>query len=207
MSVSVPTASGMDHFELSSANHFDAIMESLNQEQPVAAIPDVVTQNSIYPKDLHRIYQELNFNELKNAALTLANKNSQFDLNWEYQIGQLNAGINQLLAQNVNADALFALLNMSSQLHADLQLIKTSVVYCMLHLVENKDKEEMEKKKKFDRAQLKAQNRANQKAIKTLIAQTIPPPPPPQSLPLPPPPKTKRPPRAKTEPKPKKIKI
>ena len=193
MSVSVPTASGMDHFELSSANHFDAIMESLNQEQPVAAIPDVVTQNSIYPKDLHRIYQELNFNELKNAALTLANKNSQFDLNWEYQIGQLNAGINQLLAQNVNADAL--------------QLIKTSVVYCMLHLVENKDKEEMEKKKKFDRAQLKAQNRANQKAIKTLIAQTIPPPPPPEPLPLPPPPKTKRPPRAKTEPKPKKMKI
>ena len=160
----------MDNFEHS--DQFDAIVTNLmsvpppplpvtlTTSTPVTLIPS--TQESA-AKDLSLIYREISYNELKSAALTLGNKNTLFDLNWEYFLGQFQSGVSALVNQNVDTSALMVLSNIAEHLRAELAQVRTSTYYCLLFLIDDRDREELEKKRKTNAARVRATDRANKK--------------------------------------------
>ena len=152
----------MDNFEHS--DQFDAIVTNLMSvpPPPLPQPPPPSTQESA-AKDLSLIYREISYNELKSAALTLGNKNTLFDLNWEYFLGQFQSGVSALVNQNVDTSALMVLSNIAEHLRAELAQVRTSTYYCLLFLIDDRDREELEKKRKTNAARVRATDRANKK--------------------------------------------
>ena len=171
-------------FEMSNSDQFDQMVASLNlpiyEEKidmttptlpPMPPPPTVPTllptlkEDSIFQKDLGKIYHEITFQEIRNAALTLGNRSSQFDLQWEYFSGQLNNGINALHSQSMDYSAFFALYNMVNHVRSELAMTRTATYYALLHLLEQRKKEELETKRKFDAAKQRANHRATRKKL------------------------------------------
>ena len=152
-------------FALSSSNHFDEMVAQLDlptfnlEVKPptfdIQSPPQLSTSAPIYQpvfqqKDLGRIYLDIPINEIRNATLTLGNRNSQFDLNWEYFVGQLHAGIQTLHSQSYDTTAIFALFNMIGHLRTEMAMNRSGTYYSLLHLVEQRKKEESENARAFE---------------------------------------------------------
>lgn len=171
----------MEDFCASSSEHFDNIVASFNlpestfkQDLPVCApaVPILPPPRSA-DKDLAQLYNDISYSELKNAAVTLGNKNSLIDMNWEYLQGQVGTGINALACQNVDTNFAYALNNIVDSLRSEVKTLRSCVYYCVLHLVNQKEKEEREKHKKFEAAQARATHRANKRKAESEVEQRI----------------------------------
>lgn len=142
-------------------NAFEVQSIPLPPSMPPAPPPvtDVLPPSS-FNKDLGRIYHEITFNEIKNAALTLGNRSTQFDLNWEFLAGNLNTGINSLHSQSMDTSAVFTLYNMLNHLRSEIAMSRTATYYALLHLLDQRQKEELEIKRKFEAAKQRSTNRS-----------------------------------------------
>lgn len=179
-----------DDFCHSSSRHFDEMVASLNlpeqdlfpdlsgdfplPEQPLLPLPPPPTPPPPPPAppvetDLRHLHGEISFGELKNAALSLANKTSAVDLTWDYYLGQLNAGVNALQAQNVDTNCVFVLNSMNEHLRSELKSLRHCVYYAVLHAVHQREREERENQKRYDAAKSRARQRANKRQADTSV--------------------------------------
>ena len=123
--------------------------------------------------DFNRLYEQISMEELKSAAATLANKNSNFDLTWEFYLGQLSAGIEALQAQNVDTSCVFVLSNMAEHLRTEQKTVRSCSFFSALHLIRERNKEELNNQRRFRAAKSKAKARANKRKADAEVHQAL----------------------------------
>ena len=164
----------MEEFCASSSQQFEEMVANLDLPDFDLGDPanpqDVPMQSACQqPPDFNRLYSQISLEELKTAAATLSNRSSSFDLAWEYYLGQLSTGIEALKAQSVNSDCVFALSNMAEHLRTEQRTIRSCSLYSVLHLIRDKNKEELGKAAKARARERAKQNAEVQQALKNLV--------------------------------------
>jgi hypothetical protein len=106
--------------------------------------------------------KEITYNELKNAALTLQLKNTPFDLNWTTFIAQFQTAVHNL---PIDSTCLVILSQMIEYVKQNVDVIQTSVYHSVLFALEQRDREELDQKKKQDQAKTRATQRASKRKL------------------------------------------
>ena len=143
----------------------EAAIVSLLHQQP---LPPPLPQQSPVDQELQNIFDDINQNELKNALAVLGMKNDSqsFNVHWENSVTQLNNALVLAYNQNQDTSAFTFLFNMVSALREDIQNIRQALCLVLTTMVQDKDQENVTKKKRSDAARAKANQRANEKKRK-----------------------------------------
>lgn len=118
--------------------------------------------SSIVTPDVSPAIKEITYNELKNAALTLQLKNTPFDLNWTTFIAQFQTAVHNL---PIDSTCLVILSQMIEYVKQNVDVIQTSVYHSVLFALEQRDREELDQKKKQDQAKTRATQRASKRKL------------------------------------------
>ncbi len=178
----------MSEFCLSNSAQFDEMVADLGitdfEDSAAAAAAETVT---VFPNpsclvpptfnyeklDFNLLYSQISTQELRNAVSTLNCKTSFFDPNWqEFQI-QFGAGCEALKSQNVDQTCVFALCNMVKHLRSELEMVKSSALFAMLHLLHSKVKDEQDNQKRLRAAKSKAKARSAKLQVESEVKKTL----------------------------------
>ncbi len=178
----------MSEFCLSNSAQFDEMVADLGitdfEDSAAAAAAETVT---VFPNpsclvpptfnyeklDFNLLYSQISTQELRNAVSTLNCKTSFFDPNWQdFQI-QFGAGCEALKSQNVDQTCVFALCNMVKHLRSELEMVKSSALFAMLHLLHSKVKDEQDNQKRLRAAKSKAKARSAKLQVESEVKKTL----------------------------------
>ena len=110
--------------------------------------------------EIKNVLGDVNLAELKNAAITLGLRNSDFDLVWETGKANLSASLQN---SPVDQNTISILFNMIEHERENLRLVRNATSILMLSILEQKDHSDMVKRKKLETNRSKARQRAQKK--------------------------------------------